>query len=71
MNYTWYNRLDTRRGVIEQLPFADIDGHKFGIVHQRGEGVNYSHVVALRIVNYWNSINSLQPTAPAYVYWID
>ena len=72
MKHTSYNRLDTRRGVIEQLPFADVDGHKFGVVHERGEGVAYSEHIALQIVNYWNSINRLSPSdTDAYVYWID
>jgi hypothetical protein len=50
--YTGYNRLDTRRGVIEQLPFCDIDGSRFDVRFERGEGVAYTLTVALSIVNY-------------------
>ena len=69
MKYSWYYRLIISTGLVEQLPFADIDGYKFGIKHERGEGVYYTRTFALEIVNRWNSIN--QSTSKNFVYWID
>ena len=73
MKYSWYFRLDVRRGVTEQLPFGDIDGHIYGVYHERGEAVRYTRNVALEIVNRWNSINDLARNtihSNYYIYWI-
>jgi len=69
-----YFRMIVRTGEIEQLPFSDIDGVRYGVRFERGEGVWYPRTIALEIVNHWNYINSIQPslTSPARcIYWIE
>lgn len=71
---TSYKRMHTDTGEIEELPFAAIDGQRYGVRFERGEGVVFTENVALQIVNRWNYINSLQPSLVPFrrsIYWIE
>ena len=56
--YSSYFRTDTRTGRTEQLPFCEVDGWKFGVRFERGEGIVFPEHVALRIVNRWNGLSA-------------
>lgn len=73
MKISSYFRMRLSNGEVEELPFSDIDGKRFGASFERGEGIWYSRAVALEIVNNWNRINSIQPSLvprSACIYWI-
>ena len=55
--HSWYFHTDPQ-GNTAQRPFADIDGVRFGVKFERGEGVYYTRAVALEIVNRWNEISA-------------
>jgi hypothetical protein len=53
-------------GVTEQAPFSDVDGIRFGVRFQRGEGVVFRRDVALEIVNRWNEISATTNNGTVY-----
>ena len=59
-------KTDCRTGHTEQLPFCEVDGWKFGVRFERGEGVVFSRHIALEIVNRWNSLAAVQCSSVVY-----
>lgn len=55
--YRHYMRCDTQTGCMEKLPFADVDGARFGAESLDG----YTLEVAALIVNRWNCISAYAP----------
>ncbi len=70
MRHTYYNRLYVTTGEVQQLPFADVDGARFGASFERGEDVVYDHAIALEIVNRWNEISANTGRKGDYIYWL-
>jgi hypothetical protein len=55
MQHCVYNRISVTSGVIETLPFAEVDGLRFKAILRKG---GYDGETALLIVNRWNYISA-------------
>lgn len=67
MQHTHYNRIAVASGVIETLPFAEVDGKRFQSTLRKG---GYDGETALLIVNRWNYISARQPGTIKYFYTV-
>jgi hypothetical protein len=67
MQHCVYNRISVTSGVIETLPFAEVDGLRFKAILRKG---GYDGETALLIVNRWNYISARQPQAIRYFYTV-